>query len=211
MYLQCLDEDKYESAVLGGWSVACVYVCVIYELLSSQLSTRVKFTYINSKKKVNIHSNGNCKPGANSLWFNSFTLEISLTFLGQTVSHLEIHTFMAREKAERCSFHLRFPPPQSLPLKGWVLGGSWREGFLWSVCPCEVLETHRCSILSLVRGGRPQGLQLQIIGLADGLEDDSCIKGQRHTARLPVPQSTHSRPVIDLSRKQARGWAHWEL
>lgn len=125
MYLQCLDEDKYESAVLGGWSVACVYVCVIYELLSSQLSTRVKFTYINSKKKVNIHSNGNCKPGANSLWFNSFTLEISLTFLGQTVSHLEIHTFMAREKAERCSFHLRFPPP---PKSAFERLGSW--GFL---------------------------------------------------------------------------------
>lgn len=90
----------------------CVYVRVIYELLSSQLSTRVKFTYINSEKEVNINSNRNCKPGANSLWFNSFTLEISLTFLGQTVSHLEMHTFMTREKAERCGFHLRFPPPK---------------------------------------------------------------------------------------------------
>lgn len=53
------------SSEAGVWGV---YVCVIYELLSSQLSTRVKFTYINSEKKVNINSNRNCKPGTNSLW-----------------------------------------------------------------------------------------------------------------------------------------------
>lgn len=90
-----------------------VYVCVIYELLHSQLSTRAKFTYVNSEKKVNLNSNRNCKPGANGLWFDSFTLEFPLTFLGQTVSHLEMHTFMAREKAERCGFHLSHPLPKS--------------------------------------------------------------------------------------------------
>lgn len=109
------------------------YVYVIYELLSSQLSTRAKFTYVNSEKKVNINSNRNCKPGANSLWFNSFTLEISLTFLGQTLSHLEMHTVMAREKAERCGFHLSPAPPKPALVR-LGSGGSCREGFLRSEC-----------------------------------------------------------------------------
>lgn len=131
-------------------------MCVIYELLSSQLSTRVKFTYINSEKKVNINSNRNCKPGANSLWFNSFTLEISLTFLGQTVSHLQMYTFMAREKAERCGLHLSSPHQKSAfeRLGSGVLEEKGSSGLYATLRVLEKpdMETHRYLILSLARG-----------------------------------------------------------
>lgn len=49
--------------------------------------------------KVTINSNRNCKPEANSLWFNSFTLEISLTFLGEIISHLVTHRFIGKRES----------------------------------------------------------------------------------------------------------------
>lgn len=105
-----------EAAILGDCSQhvcvhvrVCVYTyaCLIYEPPKLQWSTRVKITYISSKEMSSSIPRGTCKPGANSQWFNAFKIEISLTFLGETISHLEKMQIYGQEEKLSCGFHLR--------------------------------------------------------------------------------------------------------
>ena len=50
---------------------------------------------------------GTCKPGANSQWFNSFKIAISLAFLGETTFHQKNTKLWAQRKAESYSFYVK--------------------------------------------------------------------------------------------------------
>jgi len=61
----------------------------------------VKITYISSKEMSSSIPRETYKLGANSQWFNSFKVEISLTFLGETISHLEKMQIYGQEEKLR--------------------------------------------------------------------------------------------------------------
>lgn len=99
------------------------------------------------------------------------------------------------------------PPSQSLPLKGWVLGVLEEKGSCSLSATLRVLEkpnreTHRCLILSLVRGEKTSRSSASGHWPCWWVGGRLTYQRSEHRARLPVPQSTHSRSVIDLEDRQ---------